>query len=142
MAVSAVSSHAVPAITALRPSTSPDPAIFRMRTLPSFEVVESFTLPEHSTNIPRGIWPSMNSSAPPGKALIWPMLLKCFSTSGEKLQKAQFFLSLQLRQFSPISKPYGALIALSWRKRPPHKDASDPPTVSEPQAEKELCFLQ
>jgi hypothetical protein len=54
---------------ALSPMTSPASACFRISTLPSFEVVESFTLPEQRMNTPRGVCPSTNSSAPGGITL-------------------------------------------------------------------------
>src|SRR4029077_3676003 len=66
IAFSAVSSYSVPEITALKPSISPAPAIFRMSTLPSPELVETFTLPEHNRKTPRGVWPSTNNVASEG----------------------------------------------------------------------------
>jgi hypothetical protein len=54
-AVSAVGSCSVPAIAALRPNISPAPAIFKMSTFPSRELVDSFTFPraqrKHSARI-------------------------------------------------------------------------------------------
>src|SRR5947207_14558870 len=71
-----------------------------MRTLPSREVVESFTFPEQSTNAPRGDCPSTNRIAPPGYVLRWLAALKDFNTSGESPQNQFFRRNLQLRQFS------------------------------------------
>src|SRR5579864_3442186 len=93
-AVSAVNSKGSFAITALRPSTSPASAIFRMSTLPSREVVESLALPEHSTKAPRGICPSTNRTALPGYVLKWLAALTNFRTLVERQQNQGSFRSL------------------------------------------------
>src|SRR5438093_13045069 len=64
--VSAVTSKGVAEITALKPSASPGSAIFSMRTLPSREVVESFTFPEQSTNAPPWRLPLDKQDCPTG----------------------------------------------------------------------------
>ena len=76
-----------PEIEALRPSASPASAVLRMRTLPSREVVERFTRPEHSTNMPRGFWPSTNRIAPAGRTLLWLTWSRARKPSRENPQK-------------------------------------------------------
>src|ERR1700740_949235 len=110
MAVSAVNSYSTPEMTALSPSISPAPAIFRMSTLPSRELVESLTLPEHKRNMPRGSCPSTNNVAPGGYMVWWLIALKLFRIGAERLQKHSCRLSLQLLQLSTISKPYGVFM--------------------------------
>src|SRR6202035_2807127 len=88
----------------------------RIRTLPSREVVESLTLPEHRTKAPRGIWPSTKSTAPPGYVLRWLALLKDFNTGGEKQQNHLSLRNLQVRQLSMISNPYGVFMTHSLAK--------------------------
>src|SRR5580704_7111135 len=110
-AVSVVSSNGSPDITALSPSTSPASAIFKMSTLPSREVVESFAFPEHSTNAPRGVCPSTNRRALPGYVLKWLAALNSFRTSADRPQNQWSFRNLQDTQLSTISKPYGVFIS-------------------------------
>src|SRR6476661_7729170 len=86
-------------MTALSPSASPASAILRMSTLPSREVVESLTLPEHTT-----------STAPPGYVLKWLAALKAFSTSEDRPQNHLSLRNLQETQFSIISRPYGVFM--------------------------------
>jgi hypothetical protein len=42
----------------------------RIKTFPSLELVDSFTLPEHNRKTPRGVCPSTNNVASGGKRKI------------------------------------------------------------------------
>jgi hypothetical protein len=90
-----------------------------IRTFPSLEVVESFTLPEHSTNAPLGIWPSTNRIALLGYVVRWLAMLKGSSTPDDSEQNQLFFRSLQETQFSLISKPYGVFIVSAFERSLP-----------------------
>src|SRR5262249_5395731 len=103
--VSAETSKGSPEITALSPKTSPASAIFRIRTLPSFEVVESFAFPEHKMNAPRGNCPSTNRRVLPEYLLKWLAWLKEFKACAERAQNQFSRRNLQCRQFSLICKP-------------------------------------
>jgi hypothetical protein len=91
----------------------------RISTLPSRDAADSFTLPAQSTNTPRGICPSANSSALSGKMLGCPIELNPDTTSGEKLQNHDAPLSLQSPQWSTIPMPYGVFIKHSPLPNPP-----------------------
>src|SRR5271157_334978 len=105
--VSAVNSYGLPLTVALRPSTSPGSAIFRIKVFPSVEQMESFTRPLHSTKMPRGVCPSTNRTAPLGYAVAYLMFSNDCSAAGGRSQKICSARILHARQLSMMSRPYG-----------------------------------
>src|SRR5580698_6152605 len=101
-------------MTELSPSTPPAPATFRIRPLPSRDVVESFAFPEHSTYAPRRICPSTKSNAPPGNVVKWLASESNFSPPAERPQNQLSFRNLQVKQLSMISNPYGVFISAAF----------------------------
>src|SRR3984957_2852366 len=84
-----------------------------MSTLPSRDAVESFTRPEHKTNMPRGSCPSTNKIAPAGNVVWWLACSRHFNVDPEKLQKNPGWEHLHSGQLSMISNPYGVFTLAS-----------------------------
>src|ERR1019366_5066809 len=97
----------MPLTLALSPRTSPASAIFRIRVLPSDAQMESLIRPLHKTKMPRGTWPSTNSTAPLGYSMRYLIVSKVCNAAPERSQKICSARVLQLRQLSMMSNPYG-----------------------------------
>jgi len=65
------------------------------------------THPLHRTKIPRGDWPSTNNTAPLGYAVAYLRPSKDRRAAVFRSQKSRSALSLQVKQLSTMSKPYG-----------------------------------
>ena len=76
-----------------------------MIVLPSRDEVDSFTLPEHKTNTPRGCCPSMNSIAPLGYTAVDLISFSLCAACGDRLQKRCSLRMGQVRQLSRMVRP-------------------------------------
>src|SRR5690348_16529636 len=80
----------------------------RISVLPSADVVESLIFPLHRMNTPRGACPSTKSVAPRGYTADDVIAARLSTATGGRLQNSLSSRCAHERQFSMISRLYGA----------------------------------
>src|SRR5262249_51807537 len=98
--------------TALKPSTLPSGAIFRITVFPSRATIESLARPQHKMKTPVGSWPSPSKIASVGKRLICPISLKRCRLSAGSRQKSDVRRRGQTTQLSSSARRWFVLISV------------------------------